>query len=124
MSLPIANTAVIAIAPELAGLGSTIDPFIPLADLQIDPDAWGPFAELAEAYLVAHMMVLSGAGPYAGQGGARFSGVLSKIGVGQTSVEAMPISAELVAAPNLVLSKFGLMYDGLLKGRGLTFVVP
>ena len=93
---------------------------------RIDEDTWGEKAIDGGAYLTAHLMVVSGVGPYAATGGAGAgaSGAVTGITVGQVSVTySEAVSTILTGQPSLRLSKYGLMYAELLSELMLNVMV-
>ena len=84
---------------------------------RIDEEIWAGKAIDGGAYLTAHLMVLSGVGPYAqaGGAGAGASGAITGITVGQVAVTySDSMSSVLKNRPTLKLSKYGIMYAELL----------
>lgn len=114
--MPLCSSAdVILIAPEFSGAGSAIDQFISIADLQMNADLWSAKGRWGEAYLTAHLMVISGVAPYNKQGGAKLSGPITMISVGDVEVQAtLPASFGEMAA-SLSLSKYGVEFDRIKR---------
>lgn len=112
-----------AVAPEFTPTpDATIDFWITVADGQIAEQNWGDRAQIAGAYLTAHLMVLSKIGPYAdtGSGGAGVTGAIKSIAVGQVSVSYDSAGSSgggsgSASEEALKLSRYGLEYLRLVE---------
>jgi hypothetical protein len=118
MALPIDPQAMRDAAPEFAALSDPeLQVYIDQADQEINPDAWGSRAELAELYLALHLATIERK-----RNGA--PGPVTGIRVGDVATQyAAPVTSLIGTGvdPSLMTTSYGLAYARLIKISGYGF---